>query len=287
MNIKLIALLFTISLTNVLHSVDLMNPTSYSKDLYQIPILDGTYSEDVTHPDEFLGFGIGERVAAPWQITSALKTWSNESNRIKVIEYARTHEDRPLHAVFISSPNNIKNLEAIKQDITKLADARITSDRQAKSLIDDMPAVAWMAYSIHGNETSGADGALAAIYQASVPWCSILVRKAFGVAGAAHSPGQRFQYRYAWPSGDWGSLPVEGGVAAAYSAELENSKNPEQLLEEITERLNKVRSPFRTAEAFLVEEIIEPAKTRPLLCEFANLAAPLRGGSSSGFGYRP
>ena len=70
--------------------------------------------DDITHPDEFLGFGIGERVAAPWQITSALKTWSNESDRIKVIEYARTHEDRPLHAVFISSPNNIKNLEAIK-----------------------------------------------------------------------------------------------------------------------------------------------------------------------------
>ena len=129
--------------------------------------------------------------------------------------------------------------------------------------------------------------ALAAIYQASVPWCSVLIRKAFGVAGAAHSPGHRFQYRYAWPSGDWGSLPVEGGVEAAYSAELENSENPEQLLEEITERLNKVRSPFRTAEAFLVEEIIEPAKTRPLLCEFANLAAPLRGGPSSGFGYRP
>ncbi|SVB68185.1 uncharacterized protein METZ01_LOCUS221039, partial [marine metagenome] len=53
--------------------------------------------------------------------------------------------------------------------------------------------------------------ALAAVYQATVPWCSILVRKAFGVAGAAHSPAHRFQYRYAWPSGDWGSLPVEGG----------------------------------------------------------------------------
>ena len=129
--------------------------------------------------------------------------------------------------------------------------------------------------------------ALTAIYQASVPWCSILIRKAFGVAGAAHSPAHRFQYRYAWPSGDWGSLPVEGGIEAAYGAELENSENPEELLAEITERLNKVRSPFRTAEAFLVEEIIEPAKTRPLLCEFANLAAPLRGGPSSGFGYRP
>ncbi|MEE2697886.1 MAG: methylmalonyl-CoA carboxyltransferase, partial [Actinomycetota bacterium] len=56
---------------------------------------------------------------------------------------------------------------------------------------------------------------------------------------------------------------------------------------EITERLNRVRSPFRTAEAFLVEEIIDPRETRPLLCEFANLAAPLRTTGPSGFGYRP
>ena len=129
--------------------------------------------------------------------------------------------------------------------------------------------------------------ALAAVYQATVPWCSILVRKAFGVAGAAHSPGHRFQYRYAWPSGDWGSLPVEGGVEAAYRADLEASDDPDTLLEEITERLNSVRSPFRTAEAFLVEEIIDPRDTRPLLCEFANLAAPLRNPGQTGFPYRP
>jgi acetyl-CoA carboxylase carboxyltransferase component len=47
-------------------------------------------------------------------------------------------------------------------------------------------------------------------------------------------------------------------------------------LEDIKERLNRVRSPFRTAEKFGVEEIIDPRDTRPLLCEFANLAAPLR-----------
>ena len=164
MKIKLLTLLFIIASTNILLSDDLMNPTSYSKDLYQIPILDGTYTDDITHPDEFLEFGIGERVAAPWQITSALKTWSTQSDRIKVVEYARTHENRPLHAVFISSPDNINNLDAIKKNISTLADARSTSDKDAKSIIDDMPAVAWMAYSIHGNETSGADGALAAIY---------------------------------------------------------------------------------------------------------------------------
>jgi acetyl-CoA carboxylase carboxyltransferase component len=118
--------------------------------------------------------------------------------------------------------------------------------------------------------------ALAAVYQARVPWCSILVRKAFGVAGAAHTNHARLHYRYAWPSGDWGSLPIEGGIEAAYRAELEASPEPEKLRVAIEERLNRVRSPFRVAEAFGVEEIIDPRDTRPLLCEFANLAAKLR-----------
>ena len=47
-------------------------------------------------------------------------------------------------------------------------------------------------------------------------------------------------------------------------------------MREIEERLNKLRSPFRTAEKFWVEEIIDPRRTRSLLCEFARLAEPLR-----------
>jgi acetyl-CoA carboxylase carboxyltransferase component len=118
--------------------------------------------------------------------------------------------------------------------------------------------------------------ALAAIYQARVPFCSVVIRKVFGVAGAGHTPHQRLHYRYAWPSGDWGSLPVEGGIEAAYRAELDAAPDREKRRAEIEERLNRYRSPFRTAETFLVEEIIDPRDTRPLLCEFANLAAKLR-----------
>ena len=129
--------------------------------------------------------------------------------------------------------------------------------------------------------------ALAALYQARVPWCSILIRKAFGVAGAAHSNASRFQYRYAWPSGDWGSLPIEGGLEAAYKSDLEAADDPVGLRAEIEERLNRVRSPFRTAERYGVEEIIDPRDTRSLLCEFANLAAPLRTPGPSAFGMRP
>jgi len=117
--------------------------------------------------------------------------------------------------------------------------------------------------------------ALAALYQAEIPWCTVIVRRAFGVAGAAHGNHVRMHYRYAWPSADWGSLPVEGGIEAAYRAELSEADDPKALHAEIEARLNIYRSPFRTADAFLAEEIIDPRDTRRLLCEFANLAAPL------------
>ena len=128
---------------------------------------------------------------------------------------------------------------------------------------------------------------LAAVYQATVPWCSIMIRKSFGVAGAAHTNHTRLRYRYAWPSGDWGSLPIEGGLEAAYKSDLEAAEDRDALMADIEQRLNRVRSPFRTAEAFLIEEIIDPRDTRPLLCEFANLAAPLRQTGPSLAAMRP
>ena len=117
--------------------------------------------------------------------------------------------------------------------------------------------------------------ALFAVYQASVPWVSILVRKVYGVAGAAHGQAQGLNLRYAWPSGDWGSLPIEGGLEAAYRRELEASSDPVALRAEIEARLNAVRSPFRTAERFGIEEIIDPRDTRPILCDWAERAHEL------------
>jgi acetyl-CoA carboxylase carboxyltransferase component len=67
-------------------------------------------------------------------------------------------------------------------------------------------------------------------------------------------------------------LPLEGGIEAAYRRELEAAPDRAKLLKEIEERLNAVRSPFRTAEAFGIEEIIDPRDTRPLLTEWVALA---------------
>ena len=93
--------------------------------------------------------------------------------------------------------------------------------------------------------------------------------------------------RYAWLSGWWGSLPLEGGIEAAYRAEIDAAPDRAAKLAEIEARLNALRSPFRTAETFWVEEIIDPRDTRKLLCEFANLAEPLRTPGPRAFSMRP
>ncbi|MFL6655268.1 MAG: carboxyl transferase domain-containing protein, partial [Sulfurifustis sp.] len=129
--------------------------------------------------------------------------------------------------------------------------------------------------------------AMTAIEQSTVPWCTIIVRKCFGVAGAANRPHNRLSLRYAWPSGEWGSLPLAGGIEAAYKAEIEASSDPAAARARIEERLKAVTSPVRTAEPFSIEEIIDPRDTRRVLCEFIRLAAPLRQPGVSQFAARP
>lgn len=129
--------------------------------------------------------------------------------------------------------------------------------------------------------------AMAAVNQTTVPWCTMIIRNAFGVAGVVHQPAGRFSLRYAWLSARWGSLPLEGGIEAGYAADLAAAEDREAKLAEIEDRLNKLRSPFRTAETFWVEEIIDPRDTRRLLCEFAQLAQPLLTPVPSALRMRP
>jgi acetyl-CoA carboxylase carboxyltransferase component len=159
--------------------------------------------------------------------------------------------------------------------ITRFIDLANTFHLPVVNLVDVPGFLIGRQAELDGTIRHGAR-ALAALYQQSVPWCAVMLRRAFGVAGAAHTNHKRLMYRYAWPSGDWGSLPIEGGIEAAYRAELAAAADPGKLRSEIEQHLNRFRSPFLTAEAFLIEEIIDPRDTRRLLCEFANLAAPLR-----------
>ena len=132
--------------------------------------------------------------------------------------------------------------------------------------------------------------AIAAVYQARVPWASVLVRRVFGVAGAGHRDHTRHGLRIAWPSGDWGSLPVEGGLEVAYKRALAEADDPAALRDELAAGMEAVRSPFRTAETFWVEDIADPAETRPRLCAWvrdAYAVLPTLAAGPPGRGTRP
>lgn len=126
--------------------------------------------------------------------------------------------------------------------------------------------------------------------QASVPMYTVVVRKCYGMAGMGTTDKNGLDFKIAWPSAEWGSLPIEGGVAAAFRRELENAPDAKVREQEIEAELRAFASPFRTAEAFGVEEIVDPRETRPYLCRFIDAAqGRLRTtlGPKAKYGVRP
>jgi acetyl-CoA carboxylase carboxyltransferase component len=121
----------------------------------------------------------------------------------------------------------------------------------------------------------------------NVPWASIMVRRSFGVAQAAHYGPD--SYVLAWPSAETGPLPVEGGVAVAFHREIAAAADPEKKRRELEEQLAAKQSPFPRAEAFSVHELIDPRETRPMLCRWIERVQPLldRLRGPSHFSVRP
>ncbi len=114
--------------------------------------------------------------------------------------------------------------------------------------------------------------ALQAIAQSKVPWVAVILRRAFGVAGSYYGRHHDLNLRYAWPSGVWGSLPIEGGVYAAYKREIQAAADPAAKQQEIEDYYEQLQSPFRTAERFGVHDIIDPRDTRVVLCDWVEQA---------------
>lgn len=108
--------------------------------------------------------------------------------------------------------------------------------------------------------------------QLKVPTLTVVIRKCYGMAGMATCNKNDIDLKLAWPTAEWGSLPVEGGVAAAFRRDIEAADDPKAREQELEAELRVYASPFRTAEALGVEEIIDPRETRPILCEYIALA---------------
>jgi propionyl-CoA carboxylase beta chain len=110
--------------------------------------------------------------------------------------------------------------------------------------------------------------AISAIHQTTIPHCAVILRRFFGLGAAGQVNPNVLTPIYAWPSGQWGSMPFEGGIEAAYRAVLEESPDPDALRADIEQRLAYARSPFRAAERFGVTDLIDPRDTRRVVCDF-------------------
>jgi acetyl-CoA carboxylase carboxyltransferase component len=113
---------------------------------------------------------------------------------------------------------------------------------------------------------------ICATVRSRVPWATVIVRKTYGVAAAAHfgPEGEVFS----WPSAEAGALPIEGGVAVAFRREIAEAPDPDAKRAELEAAFSKGRSPFPRAESFGVHDLIDPRETRPALCQWLDLAYP-------------
>ncbi|HPD92436.1 MAG: propionyl-CoA carboxylase [Rhodobacter sp.] len=106
-----------------------------------------------------------------------------------------------------------------------------------------------------------------AIEQSQVPWCAIITRRCYGLAGSTFGRVQGLNLHYAWPSGRWGSIPVVGGAEAAFKKELDqlDPVARKARLDAIESHFHHLESPFLTAEKFRIPDIIDPRETRAIL----------------------
>ena len=125
----------------------------------------GKQNPAIATPSSVLQAPVGRRPAHHEEVVRLWRDWARTSPRVRVEVTGRTHEGRELLACVVTSERNMARLDEILGGLRRLADPRGLSDAEAKAIVDNSPAVAWMAYSIHGDEMSGVDGGLALAYQ--------------------------------------------------------------------------------------------------------------------------
>ena len=134
---------------------------------YDAPFVEGcAYDESIPAPESVLGYPVGTKAATHGEMLAYFKTLSESAGHVQLHVYGETHEGRQLVCLIVSSPENMAQLASIRERIGKLADPRkLESGAEAQDIIQKTPAVAWLAYSIHGDELSPADAAIWIAYQ--------------------------------------------------------------------------------------------------------------------------
>lgn len=126
----------------------------------------GDYRPNVPRPQSILRYDVGDHHTTYAQMEKVIDEIAKAApDRVKVFDIGTTNEHRMMHLVAISSPENMARLDEIKAQNARLTDPRRTSAAEAASIAQSNPAIAWMAYTIHGNESSSFETMMQVVYQ--------------------------------------------------------------------------------------------------------------------------
>jgi len=143
-------------------SLDWLAPLS---DGSTLPLPSGdALDPSVPSPAEHLGYPLGSRFTHHGAILGYLEALDAASDRVSLWSYGATYEGRPLVLLAISSEDNLRRLEEIRQSNLRLAAPASLEAAERRRLIEGQPALVWLGYGIHGNESSSAEAALAVAY---------------------------------------------------------------------------------------------------------------------------
>ena len=159
--------IFSIMILSLCLAQSYQNESAHGLGDYNVPFFKSDmYRSSVQPPGEFLGFTMGSRPVHHYEVIDYFNYLDKLLDNINLNEYGYTYEGKPLVYLMISSKKNMANLGKIKKSISLLADPRkINNPQLANNIIKETPAVAWMAYSIHGDEISSTDAAVQLAYQ--------------------------------------------------------------------------------------------------------------------------
>lgn len=118
------------------------------------------YDPAIPTPQTFFGYQVGEWHLTPEQIHSYMRALDAASDRVTIVEFGRTYEDRPMLLLTVTSPDNHRNIESLREQHLRLSDPSVSGSLS----LDRMPVVLWMGYSVHGNESSGSNASVLVAY---------------------------------------------------------------------------------------------------------------------------
>ena len=123
------------------------------------------FTQKIQSPSEFLGYKLGDQFTPHYRVVEYYKYLTTVSKNIKLQEYGKTNEGRPLFLAFVGSDSNISRLEEIRINNMSLTGIKDGSNiLKPEEVLKDQPVLLWFSYNVHGNESVSTEASLQTVF---------------------------------------------------------------------------------------------------------------------------